>query len=690
MVYESNGDREAVVEAVRAADLLPNDFAAQLRAGRLLLLAHALTDAKTRAEKALALNPQAPEGLILVGNIMAGMKDFDGAITEYQSAIALNGSDEVAYANIATLQSARGANADAEANFRKAVEVAPKSLTAREALASFLWMTGRTADAETTLKEALALAPDDFGVNRALGLLYIGSNRAPEAEPFFKSIARKTDTPTGALTLADYYRLTRRVDEARHVLQDLARKDQNYAMAMTRLAAIDASEGQLAQGLAKTGQVLEKFPKDMPARLMKAQILAADSKRDDALAVARSIPTDDPTSSSGAAAFMLIGALEADRGESVEAIKAYEEVLRREPRPLGAWIALAKLNLAVGSVDKAATYVQQALEVQPKSPVARSLLVRIWLAQHKLDQANTEIAALIKEFPNAPIVLDLVAAQQLANNKPDGARQFYLHAISLSPHDLEAATGLVRLDLAAGKIADAVARVEEGLKQPAPSGGWFLLAAQTFMVAKDYAKAEKTLTRAIEVEPSRLSTYALLGQLLASQGRLEEARKEFELIVQRAPRSISANTMLAILQQMQGKMEPAERQYRAVLALDDQAVVAANNLAWIYAAGHRQLDEALQLAQTAVRQQPAEPHINDTLGWIYYQRKAYHDAIPFLETSAHADPAAPETQYHLGMAYYQDGLWDKARPALQAAVASKAPFDGIEEAKKTLAVLGER
>jgi tetratricopeptide (TPR) repeat protein len=657
----------------------------------MLLNAHAFTDAKTRADKALALNPQAPEGLILSGNILAGMKDFDGAINEYQSAIALNGNEEVAYANIATLQSARGANAEAETNFRKAVDVAPKSLPAREGLASFLWMTGRTADAEATLRQGLALAPDDFSINRALGLLYLGSNRAKDAEPFFKTIAaKKTASPSGALTLADYYRVTRRVDDARRVLQELAQSDQTYAVAMTRLAAIDGSEGQYAQGLVKIGQVLEKRPGEMSARLIKAQLLSADGKPDDALAVARSIPGDDPTSSSAASAFMLIGALEVDRGEPVEAMRAFEEVLRRQARPFGAWIALARLRMAEGSFDKAATYVQQALNVQPKNPAPRSLMVRIWLAQRKFDLANAELAALTKEFPNSPTVLDLVAAQQAANNKPNAARESYLRAISLSPHDLEAATGLVHLDLTTGKVAEAVARVENGLKQPAPSSGWFVLAAQTFMIAKEYAKAEQTLTRAIDAEPSRLSNYALLGQLFAAQGRLEAARKQFELVVQRAPRSISANTMLALLQEMQGKMDAAERQYRAVLALDDQAVVAANNLAWIYAANHRQLDEALQLAQSALRQQPQDAHINDTLGWVYYQRAAYRDAITYLETSVQADPAASEPQYHLGMAYYRDGRWDKARPALQAALASKARFNGIEEAEKTLAIVGAR
>ena len=337
--------------------------------------------------------------------------------------------------------------------------------------------------------------------------------------------------------------------------------------------------------------------------------------------------------------------------------------------------------------DKAATYAQEALVLRPTNPVPRSLMVRVWLAQHKNEQANAELAALLKEFPNSPTVLDLMATQRLTSNQSDAARALYLRAVSLAPQDAEAARGLVQLDLAAGKVADALARVENGLKQAAPSEQWFTLAAETYIVAKNYSKAESALTRAIEAAPSRLSNYALLGQLFVAQGRPEDARQQFELIVKRAPRSISAKTMLGMLLEAEGKQAEAERQYQDVLAIDDHAAVAANNLAWLYVASHRRLDEALQLAQTAVRQSPDDPHFNDTLGWVYYQRADYHRAIPYFETSAHGDPSAAGIQYHLGMAYFHDGLLGQARTALKTALAGKAAFDGVEEARKTLAAL---
>src|SRR5262249_41977770 len=160
-------------------------------------------------------------------------------------------------------------------------------------------------------------------------------------------------------------------------------------------------------------------------------LLSEDGKPDDALTVARSIQTEAPASADAVGALMLVAALESDRGESASAVKAYEQVLTRQAKPFGALVGLTRLNLAVGAIEKAATYVQQAVVLEPKNPTVRSLMVRVWLAQGKTDQANMELGALRKQFPNSPTVLDLVAAQQLSSNQPDSARASYLRAVSL-------------------------------------------------------------------------------------------------------------------------------------------------------------------------------------------------------------------------------------------------------------------
>jgi uncharacterized protein HemY len=63
-------------------------------------------------------------------------------------------------------------------------------------------------------------------------------------------------------------------------------------------------------------------------------------------------------------------------------------------------------------------------------------------------------------------------------------------------------------------------------------------------------------------------------------------------------------------------------------------------------------------------------------------------AVQYLESSVAKNPDDPAGHYHLGMAYVRAGDIDKGRKSLQRAVSSKVEFDGIAEARKTLAQIG--
>ena len=82
----------------------------------------------------------------------------------------------------------------------------------------------------------------------------------------------------------------------------------------------------------------------------------------------------------------------------------------------------------------------------------------------------------------------------------------------------------------------------------------------------------------------------------------------------------------------------AEAQYQKTMGLDADAAVAANNLAWLYVTSNRNLDQALQLAQTSAKTLGEVPQVNDTLGWIYYKKGMFQPAVQHLEKSIQKDP----------------------------------------------------
>ena len=159
--FSGNGSA-AFAEQIRAADLLPDDLDAQIKASAYLLLARQFEDAKTRVQRVLARDP----GTRKVFSFLA-MRWRDCAISMGPSRRSSRPSPSIRRMLAATpvwpgssLRMASGKQA--RAAYEKAVEVDPNSVPARLALATFQWGIGDPSGAEETFKAALALDPKNI------------------------------------------------------------------------------------------------------------------------------------------------------------------------------------------------------------------------------------------------------------------------------------------------------------------------------------------------------------------------------------------------------------------------------------------------------------------------------------------------------------------------------------------------
>jgi tetratricopeptide (TPR) repeat protein len=272
----------------------------------------------------------------------------------------------------------------------------------------------------------------------------------------------------------------------------------------------------------------------------------------------------------------------------------------------------------------------------------------------------------------------------MARGNTSAARTAFDKALAASPGLMEAVTGLTALDLRAKQPAAAIARLDGEIARQPNSAGLLALAASAYGASGNQAKAEQLLRRAVTVDPRFVQGYAMLAQLYVSQRRMDEARAEFEGIVKRDPSNAGARTMVGVLLEAQNRREEARKSYEETVAATDRAPIAANNLAFMYAEAGTNLDVALQLASSAKQQMPNSSEVDDTLGWIYYQREMAPLAIRSLEASVAKNPKNELYLYHLGMAYAKDGQKDKARDMLDRALKLNPKFAGAEIARKTL------
>ena len=677
----------AFQEYVRAADLMPDNTDAQVQAVTFLLVAGRYEDAKTRIEKVLARDHKSVTAQILLGNALAGLQDLDHAVTQIQEAIDLDPSRAGSYMNLAALLFARRYPAAAEQAFRKAAEIAPHDANTHLALANYFWASGRMNEAEASLVRAVHEEPKHASANRALATFYMASNRSSEAEPFFKAVANITGSANARVALADYYLLTRRTDMAQPLLDEAAGDPRAFAAAKARIAAMEHTAGNLQAAHATIDAVLAKEPRSKLALIVKARMLVVENRPNEALPLVKAAIAVDP---SWAPAHYTLGSIYLALHDTRRAQDAFAQVLRFNPTAVAAQLELSRLHLERGNLQSSANLAQEAIALQPDNALAHLLFARALMGRGELDTAEAHMQALLQQSPTSAPVHAQMGTLMLLKQDRVRATRYFTRAAELDPNLVEPLVGLITIDVAEYRYADARTRVEARLARRPRDPALLLLASGVYSVAGDDSLAELSLRTLIEVDPSNLQAYGQLALLYYRRNKLPQALLEFEELASRQPKSVAPETMLGMLLQVSNRPVEAEPHYEQALNIDPTAAVAANNLAWIYAETGGSLDTALQLAQTAKLQLPDLAEVDDTLGWIYFKKEMMTLAVPRLEESVRKSPRNAVYHFHLGMAYAKQEQVEKARESLQKALAIDSNFANAEEAKATLATLGKR
>ena len=679
----SNDPRRAFDEYIFAADLLPTDVQLQLTAGAYALAIHRPEHALVRAEKALTQEPNNIQAHLLRGNALAGLSSFDDALKAIEEAIRLDPARGTTFTQLGQVELARGRRSEAETAFTRAVALAPKSVETYLALGNFYWSLGKAAETEKALRGALEVDAKNGTAIRAMAAFLIATGKNRDAEPYLVRLAESGD-PAAVFSLTDYYIASGRAKDAVARLESDSKALKEVPEARQRLARAYAAAGDAGRAKALADQVLASNPAAVDTQLLKGELLLNEGRRDDAFAAIRAAASSHPDS---AEAQFALARFYVSRGDTSGAEAAYREVLRINPRAAAAQVEMAKLHLSTGNRDAALRTVEEVARAQPTNLDARLQLARSLMAAKDLERAGRELDALRAANPNVGEVYVQAGALALLKNDITGARASFERAQSLDPKSAELLARWIDLDFKTNNAAGAKARIEQKLKE-GPTPALLILAAQTYITANDQPAAERALRQAIELDSSLLPPYDMLGQLYMTQKRLSEARAEFETLAKRQARPVSALTMIGTILMTEGQTELAKKKFEEVLAIDPRAVIANNNLAWIYAEAGNDLEFALGLAQVAMEQAPEEPEVMDTIAWVYYKKSLPERAIPLFESCVKKAPTNPTYHLHLGLAYLKAGRSAQARTSLQRALANNPNTPTANDAKRALAQIG--
>jgi tetratricopeptide (TPR) repeat protein len=674
---------EGLKEALRAAELLPGDFDAEMLATSRLLGSGHYLEALIRSSDLLRKHPHDVNVILLSGNATARLLNSSWALYKLPDTVRSADDFDRARAELRPDQPP-SEDENAEELFREALKRAPTLLEAQLALPNFLWAAGRPDDAEPLLKSIADQQPGLAVVNYALGVFYAWRLRSDEAEPYLKNAAAAGRYGVGArFALADLYIATNRDQEALAILGPMAEADDLAGAVSLRAAPLEFRQGKREAAVRRLDRFLSREPKNAKALLLEAQFLVDQRQFGDAVKAARIAVEASPDS---VEARSMLGQALFGTNELEGAFDALAEAVRLGPGVAQPQLELTRVALALGRYREAVQFAREATRHLPDNPNAVVMLAKALIRSRDLDGAERELKLFLARSPESPDLSAGLGAVHAARGNAAAARAAFGRALASNGNSVDAISGLVELDLGERNTGAARRRIEAASAAHPDDPAVLLLAARVYEADKDSGRAEATLRHLLAVHPASVEGSEALSEWLVSHRREGEAKKLLEQLIERQPRSVDAETALATLLERTGLVSDAQARYEKILGEHPRAASASYRLAALYL-NKGNLERALELAMSAKRLLPDEPAVSSLLGRIYLKRSLPGQAVPHLEDAVRAAPVNAEYRYQLGSAYVGVKNFSAARGELKRALQIDQNFAQAAETRAVLASL---
>ena len=674
-------------ETVRTLDrTLPEIADPQQRAEGLLLLGDALfklghvADAITAYQRAAILEPndrgaarKLAELMVATGNPQSALPLIEGLLAEQPNdpeLLALHGAALVGV----------GQRKEAERSLRRALALRPDFSDAGISLAEVLLQDGHVDEARAILTST-AQAATEPSAWLALGRLEEQNGNRAEAEIAYRSAVHVQDSAESNFRLAQFLQRSSKLAEAQQVLAHLNQLNAN---------ALATADFEMQKG--KGSDALHDYVTTIRGWI---ESKSAKSKTVDTAVVNRAVEAalmDDgtPAKMRAAKATILLNQHRQDLTEGTQKMLETEIALTRGDLPAAARAANAasvympRSSAAhylkgvvldrLGDPAEAQKEWQTAIEIDGHMP-SRLVLAQCALRQADLDVAEEQVAAVLRDEP-ANLEALLVYARALERERRyDAADAIVQRALAIDPARAEAY--VIAGNSAMGRKADGVALLafEKALLFDPRSRTAVNGLLQVFAQGRPNADAVTKIERMAAAPPQSATLYEIAGRLYSMIGKKEQAEAALQKALQVDGQRPTAALALWKVDRTATPVEVAEatqhdgasdedvRAYELQMKQGDPSGVAANNLAFAYAARGERLERAFDLAMQSVNRIPGRAEPMDTLGFVLLKMRQYSAAADAFERALELKPDSStrrHIQLHLADAYEASGLTAKA------------------------------
>ena len=585
----------------------------------MLLLAEASRsqDERDDAERRLRdLNASDKAGFHLALAVLSLCKqDRASAISAVKHALSLDPNSIEAHLALAKLYWLEGDLTNADREFKAAAELAPARSAAHLAYADFKARTGATGEAKVRLEEITRTVPDSLPAWRLLAQIALAEKQFDESLTYAENILFRDPANIEANLLQTQVWLAK--GETKKAVETLERLDKGYPevpLIQYTLARAYLQNNDSAQATVVLNRVLATNP-DNPEALLLLGEANRNSDPQQVVASMLDLLKKRPDLSQAqvvlARAYQSLGRLE-------DAAAVFREQIKNSPQSAQPYLLLGIILRNQNKIDEARKAFENAQRLAPENLLALSQLVDLDIENREFATALQRVHAQLQKTPRSPAAHFLEGKVFAAQRQWDRAETSLLKTLELDTHSSSASNLLASVYVAANKLPQAIAQLNNLLAKSPENDRALMLSALTYEKMNEFAKARDAYEKLLSARPDNPPLLNNLAYLYAE--RLNELDKAHDLA-------------------------------QKARALQPKDAAIADTLGWIlYKRGNYK--EALALLRESAQNLPNQPEIQFHLGMASYMmgqtdeaRTAFRQAV-----AAPADfPGKDEAQQRLSL-----------------------------------------
>lgn len=407
--------------------------------------------------------------------------------------------------------------------------------------------------------------------------------------------------------------------------------------------------------------------------------------------------------------FMLITSLLSKEKDKQAALAVMKELISKRQNNPNALYAYSQLAFLVGNLDDAIRGIKKVIQLQPEWTEAYILQSNIFVRQGYKAHAIEVLRQAVEEKPdNTKLRMfyarNLVDAKQFA----EAANQFsLLMDDEVLQHEARYARGLLTLQMNKPKQAgEHFLQLIEDKKRIIESQYYL---AQSYELQHELKKAINAykkvrnnqygfeaelrialiLSKQGDIKGARLRlqnmspdsldkelrVYLTEGEILNTAKQYEDA---FNLYTEALQQLTDNNRLLyarALTAEKLGRISFAVNDLESIVKREPENAQALNALGYTLIDKTKQIEKGLAYIKKALKLEPEDPAIHDSMGWAYYRLGQYDEALKYLRRAFEKLKDA-EIAAHLGEVLWVAGEHEAAQEVWNAAL-QQAPNDDL-------------